>query len=616
MQSIATPGAASAAAPAVALFRHLNEERIEYCLLGDARDYPQAIGDRIELVVSQAALVRMPVILQALGARCELELVQHRRTPEGVDSYLLAWSNHEQRPGFLAIEVRADYRRCGRVLFTAQELLRDRQPASAVAEHGRGYFLAAPAKEFICYLLRCIDRRAIGERDGSHLSEQWRQDAEGVAMQVDRFWNSAREGGVIMRAAASGNWEPVHASIGALYAALHLRNLVPPAAWLRARLAALRCWWRPDGLLIACLGPDGSGKSGLIEALGARPLAPFRVVHRMELRPRLLRARRRSARPQGGARKHRGRLGTSVKLMMFAADYWLGYWWKIRPKLSRSILVVSNRYFEDVLVDPARYYMHRPRAFARLLLPWIPRPRLWLVLDVPLSALRGRGQERQADEVRRQCGEYRRVLRGRENVVVLDAGQPPEELLAQAERAILAQLARRTARRLGLPLQVSRNPAATDLLLFFCRRRVPLLSSLVRLAFNSDIRARLPPDVHLPQPYGIVIHAQAAIGRRVTVMQQVTIGSKNPTEHIAPIIGDDVYIGAGARVLGDVRVGNGAIIGANAVVTRDVPPGVTVVGANRIVPAERVAPARVAAIEPSIAQFPVGAHRAPRTQSR
>jgi serine O-acetyltransferase len=55
--------------------------------------------------------------------------------------------------------------------------------------------------------------------------------------------------------------------------------------------------------------------------------------------------------------------------------------------------------------------------------------------------------------------------------------------------------------------------------------------------------------------------------------------------HAAPVIGDDVYIGAGAKVLGAVRVGHGAVIGANAVVTRDVPPYCTVVGANRIVPA-------------------------------
>lgn len=65
-------------------------------------------------------------------------------------------------------------------------------------------------------------------------------------------------------------------------------------------------------------------------------------------------------------------------------------------------------------------------------------------------------------------------------------------------------------------------------------------------------------------------------------MQQVTIGSKDPGENVAPVIESDVYIGAGAKVLGAVRVGRGAVIGANAVVTRDVPSYCTVVGANRI----------------------------------
>lgn len=96
-------------------------------------------------------------------------------------------------------------------------------------------------------------------------------------------------------------------------------------------------------------------------------------------------------------------------------------------------------------------------------------------------------------------------------------------------------------------------------------------------------------------------------------MQQVTIGGKDRTEKIAPIIGDDVYIGAGARVLGDVRIGNGVVIGANAVVTRDIPPGVTVVGANRIVATPRPGAAAVETTDPSIARFPIGAQRNSRT---
>lgn len=374
---------------------------------------------------------------------------------------------------------------------------------------------------------------------------------------------------------------------------------------LGRRLIRLRRWREPAGLLIACLGPEGSGRVNVIEHLSARPLAPFIQAHIMDLRPHMMRPV--PVNPE--SRIPRGRLGTFAKLMMFFADYWLGYWLQIRPKLVRSTLVVSNRYFDDILVDPRRYRFGKPHAFARWLLPWIPRPELWLVFDVASEVLQTRTRQVAAEEAARLRGEYRKVLRRQEDVVVLDASQPIEEVSAEAERAIVAQLARRTARRLGLPDTSKSNPTTTDVLLFFCRRHVPLLSKLVRVLFNSDIHCRLPPDVHMPHPYGIVIHPQAVIGHRVTVMQQVMIGGRDRDENIAPVIGDDVTIGAGARVLGDVRIGNGAVIGANAVVTRDIPPGATVVGANRIVPTSQTRQASLNAEAAIVTQFPVASRR-------
>lgn len=68
----------------------------------------------------------------------------------------------------------------------------------------------------------------------------------------------------------------------------------------------------------------------------------------------------------------------------------------------------------------------------------------------------------------------------------------------------------------------------------------------------------------------------------MVIGQQVTLGNKNGVV-AAPTIGDFVYIGAGAKVLGGVSIGKGAIIGANAVVTRDVLPGQCVVGSNRVI---------------------------------
>jgi serine acetyltransferase/thymidylate kinase len=588
--------------PAAALFRFLDDERLDYCVLGGTSS--PGLRDCIELVVRQSAVERMPALLRSFGARNEMELIDRRLLPEGVDSFRLSCTSREQRPQFLTIEVRADYMRCGHVVFSADELLGDRVRAF-------GFAAVAPAKAFVCRLLRCVDAGGISAGDGELLTAQWLLDPQGVEKHVERFWRADREGGVILRAAASGDWESVQACLRPLQSALHLRNIVPPPVWLREELTRLHGWLRPQGLLIACLGPPGSGKSSVIQALNDRPLEVFANVHSMELRPGVMRAATIKSTSTTRMREPRGRFTTIVKLMMFVADYWLGYWLWIRPKLVRSTLVVSNRYFDDVLVDPRRYRIDHALAFARLLLRWVPRPELWLVFDIPSQVLQGRQEELGEEEATRQRGEYRRLLRGDENVVVLDADQPLERVVAQAERAIASQLARRTSQRLGLPLKSTSNPTATRILLFFSRRNIPLLSRFVRVLYNSDIQSRLPPDVHLPHPYGIIVHPQAVIGRRVTIMQQVTLGGRDHHENIAPLIGDDVYIGAGARVLGDVRIGHGVVIGANAVVTRDIPPGVTVVGANRIVAMPRPAQ-RADVVDDSITQFPVGVQRGPR----
>lgn len=76
---------------------------------------------------------------------------------------------------------------------------------------------------------------------------------------------------------------------------------------------------------------------------------------------------------------------------------------------------------------------------------------------------------------------------------------------------------------------------------------------------------------------GTVIHARTVIGDRVVIGPNVTIGGKTPHFEV-PVIEDDVDIGAGARIIGPIRVGRGAVIGANAVVLRDVAPGAVVGG--------------------------------------
>ena len=74
---------------------------------------------------------------------------------------------------------------------------------------------------------------------------------------------------------------------------------------------------------------------------------------------------------------------------------------------------------------------------------------------------------------------------------------------------------------------------------------------------------------------GIVIVHKASIGANCMIFQQVTIAGKN---NKGPVIGDNVIIGAGAKIIGDVNIGDNCFIGANAVVTKSFPPNSVIGG--------------------------------------
>lgn len=83
------------------------------------------------------------------------------------------------------------------------------------------------------------------------------------------------------------------------------------------------------------------------------------------------------------------------------------------------------------------------------------------------------------------------------------------------------------------------------------------------------------PGLFIQHGFATIISARK-IGRNCWINQQVTIGYLNDTD--CPTLCDNVAVHAGAKVIGDVTVGDNSIVGANAVVVKDVPENCTVVG--------------------------------------
>jgi serine O-acetyltransferase len=100
---------------------------------------------------------------------------------------------------------------------------------------------------------------------------------------------------------------------------------------------------------------------------------------------------------------------------------------------------------------------------------------------------------------------------------------------------------------------------------------------------DIPLNCQIEGGLLIPHPNGIVIHPDAIIGPNCLIFQQVTIGSGSIPG--TPILEGHVDVGAGAKILGGIRIGAHAKIGANAVVVKDVPSGATVVGIPaRVIP--------------------------------
>lgn len=116
-------------------------------------------------------------------------------------------------------------------------------------------------------------------------------------------------------------------------------------------------------------------------------------------------------------------------------------------------------------------------------------------------------------------------------------------------------------------------------LVFYPFARLMLRHVTYKLGISIPPHAQIAEGFYIGHFGGIVVNEACVIGRNCNISQGVTLGQANRGKRKgSPIIGNDVYIGPGAKIVGAVRVGNRAAIGANSVVTKDVPDNAVVVG--------------------------------------
>lgn len=430
------------------LLKKLSEECESYCILSGYEELPDRFDSDIDFMVSPRDFERIPALVAEIAAAtgtCLFQVVPHEPSAR---AFRLAAGN-DGGLTFVQPDVCSDYRHYGKLWLRADEVLAGRRL------HWRGFWIPSAACEFIYYLIKRVNKRDFTSVHGARLSRLYREDPIGCERQWHRFLDPDFSN-ALAQMVLTGDWQPMMWNIE--YYRRELRNHSIETSrgrmvsYVKRARHTMERILQPTGGWIAFMGPDGCGKSSVIDTVAAEFAPAFQKIERFHLRPKSLPARPGSEAqvtdPHG--KPSRGAIFSIAKMLYLFADYWLGYLSSVRTATMRTKLVLFDRYFYDILVDPRRILYGGPGWLPRMLAKLVPRPDMIVLLNAAPEVLWSRKQEVGYEEVVRQQSEYLRVARELGDTVVIDASATRREVSLRVREAILAFFSRRTQHRLML----------------------------------------------------------------------------------------------------------------------------------------------------------------------
>ena len=182
---------------------------------------------------------------------------------------------------------------------------------------------------------------------------------------------------------------------------------------------------------VAFLGPDGSGKSTAIKLVGELLRKRGYTVISYHLRAGFFRRQNReNIHPNEcpHAKRAYGWLLSIIKLLWLLFEYTVDYLLLVRPKTRRGEIVIFDRYYHDILVDPKRYRVGVPEKIIRFIGRFVPYPNIIIVLDIDPVVVRARKVEVELSESIRQHDAYRKFSVSTPNAILVSADTLPEKI--------------------------------------------------------------------------------------------------------------------------------------------------------------------------------------------
>jgi thymidylate kinase len=435
------------------LAEYFDNAGIEYVVVSDTSQYPYNIGSDIDIIVGNSHLVDIPSVLHGFCIENNIAIVQALCHEQTAQYFVLNWYDERGKPCFMHPDICSDYYRNGKMFLSAKEMLAGRILAFDEKGNSKGFYIPAPSRALIYYLLKRIDKKLLCQVQQNYLNIVFKKDPNGAIDQINRFWE-AYYANKLISALRTNHWKSVIEILPVLKDGLHVNLKLTKKSIIYEFCRIAKRVYEPTGLFVAFLKPDGAGKSTIINHIKHDLKPAFRRAKRYHLRPQIIRNGYEGVQvtdPHGQV--NRGVFTSIMKLGYWVFDYLLGYIVKVRPKLIQSTLILFDRYYHDILVDSRRYRYGAPLWIANFIGNCIPSPDLWILLDAPARIIQSRKQELTIEDTEKQRKLYQEVTKRFSNHVIVDASKQIDKVIFDVDNVILNFMMSRTKKRLKLPVE-------------------------------------------------------------------------------------------------------------------------------------------------------------------
>jgi len=415
----------------VHFFGQLDDQKVPYVVLHSYHDFPDRFSSDVDYAIANSSWEQVTAMHRELGrwgAWRRVQCLQHESTAS-YDVFM-----HRLIPGCnLKLDFCSHYLRNGTLLLTDAALLERRG-------YHNGFAVPAPDVEFAYILAKALAKdKDINTLKGT-LRRLQSEDTPGCRTRVEELVGDEGADQVDAYLAA----DDAALDVPSLRRRLLQRRKANLGLKLAESVRIMRRLIFPTGFSIAILGPDGVGKSTLIDGLRRTMLPAFRRIDQLHFRPKTFE-------PKGDDSPHTNPHGAKprpapvalAKLFYYYLDHLFGYLTIVRPLKCRSSLVIFDRCFDDIIVDPRRFRIGGFTLIARMLRRLLPKHDLVIVLDASPEVVFARKRELSLDELRRQRQVFASFVTQKSNYLQIDAGREPEAVLASCYGAVVDAMAKR-----------------------------------------------------------------------------------------------------------------------------------------------------------------------------